>query len=224
MENNSIILKRNYIKFSFGVYSLLEYYFRDEYNFSRPYIAKNGVEIVSTYEMIQEVVQASDTMEIAEISSFARNNYHQINNILGFLDSCNETHFLINSSEIASIDIIGITKEHVEHIENILDEEVGTTMPISNLKCVHLFPTLNLPWTEWLIYSAIKRWGTRYEVRASEAQLKQSLALIAPKGKMQIDELESLAINDKLIIADNLKNIDDLIEDFELEELGLDEF
>lgn len=224
MENNSIILKRNYIKFSFGVYSLLEYYFRDEYNFSRPYIAKNGVEIVSTYEMIQEVVQASDTMEIAEISSFARNNYHQINNILGFLDSCNETHFLINSSEIASIDIIGITKEHVERIENILDKEVGTTMPISNLKCVHLFPTLNLPWTEWLIYSAIKRWGTRYEVRASEAQLKQSLALIAPKGKMQIDELENLAINDKLIIADDLKNIDDLIEDFELEELGLDEF
>lgn len=192
IEDNPIILKRNYIKFSFGFYSLLEYCFRDEYNFSRPYIAKNGVEIVSTFEMIQEAVQASDTMEIAEISSYARKNYHQINNILGFLDNCNETHFLINDSEIASIDIIGVTEDDVKDIEDILDKEVKTTLPISNLKCVHLFPTINLPWTEWLIYSAIKRWGTRYEVQASGSQLKQSLALIAPKGKMRIDEIENL--------------------------------
>ena len=66
---------------------------------------------------MKEVVQASDIMEIADISSYARENYHQINSILDFLDSCNETHFLINDSEIASVDIIGITEENVDDIE-----------------------------------------------------------------------------------------------------------
>ena len=132
-----------------------------------------------------------------------------------FLDNCNETHLLINVSEIASIDIIGITAEKANDIENILDKEVNTTMPINGLKCV--------PWTEWLIYSVIKKWGKKYEVKASEVQLKQAVALIAPKGKLCVDEILDLQDNGKLAIADDLSNIDNLIEDFELEELELDE-
>lgn len=223
MDKNSIILQKNYINIPFGVYSLLEYCFRDEYNFSRPYIAKNGAEIVTTFEMLQEVVRGSDTMEIADISTYARKNYHQINNILDFLDSCNDTHLLINVSEIASIDIIGITVEDVIDIEKILDKEVTTTILINNLKCVHLFPKLNVPWNEWLIYSVIKKWGERYEVKASEAQLKQAVALIAPKGKLCTEIIDNISDNEKLAIADDLSNIDDLIENFELEELELDE-
>lgn len=223
MKNNAIILKRNYINFPFGVYSLLEYYFRDDYNFSRPYIAKNGTEIVSTIERLKEVVQASDIMEIADISSYARENYHQINSILDFLDSCNETHFLINDSEIASVDIIGITEENVDDIESILDKEISTTIPISNLKCVHLFPKGNVPWTAWLIYSAIKRWGKKYEVKASETQFRQSIPLIAPKGELWVEKVDDLSITGELTIADDLSDIDNLIEDFDFEELGLDE-
>ena len=223
IENNPIILKKNYINIPFGLYSLLEYCFRDEYNFSRPYIAKNGTDIVSTFEMLQEVVQSSDIMEIADISRYARKNYHQINNILEFLDSCNETHFLINASEIASIDIIGITEETVNDIEKILDKEVSEAMPIRNLKLVHLLPKINVTWSEWLIYSAIKRWGKKYDVIASETQLKQSIPLIAPKGKMHVDNVNIMPSSGDLAIADDLNNIDDLIGDFDLEELGLDE-
>ena len=157
--------------------------------------------------MLQEVVQSSDIMEIADISRYARKNYHQINNILEFLDSCNETHFLINASEIASIDIIGITE----------------AMPIRNLKLVHLLPKINVTWSEWLIYSAIKRWGKKYDVIASETQLKQSIPLIAPKGKMHVDNVNIMPSSGDLAIADDLNNIDDLIGDFDLEELGLDE-
>ena len=96
-------------------------------------------------------------------------------------------------------------------------------MPINGLKCVHLFPEINVPWTEWLIYSVIKKWGKKYEVKASEVQLKQAVALIAPKGKLCVDEILDLQDNGKLAIADDLSNIDNLIEDFELEELELDE-
>ena len=142
---------------------------------------------------------------------------------MDFLDSCNDTHLLINASEIASIDIIGITEEDVTDIEKILDKEVTATIPINNLKCVHLFPEINVLWTEWLIYSAIKKWGQRYEVKASEAQLKQAVALIAPKGKLCTEIIDNISDNEKLVIADDLSNIDDLIENFELEELELDE-
>lgn len=223
MQDNPIVLKKNYINFPFGIYSLLEYCFREEYNFSRPYIAKNGSEITRTFEALQEMIQDSDTMEVADISLYARKNFHQIGNILEFLDSCNDTHFLISSSEIASIDIIGIKESDVIEIEAILKNEVVSTMPISNLKCVHAFPKINISWNEWLIYSAIKRWGKKYEVQASESQLKQAVPLIAPKGEMSISNLENMDVNSELTVADDLNDIDKLIENYALEELELDE-
>lgn len=224
MRDNPIILKRNYINFPFGLYSLLEYCFEGEYNFSRPYIAKIGVEITTTLEMLQEMVQESDVIEISEISNYAKKQYHQINNMLDFLNSCNETHFLINADEVASVDIIGITEKDVGEIEQILDKEVSKVMPINNLKYVHLFPKIEFPWTEWLIYSAIKRWGKKYEVQSSEAQLRHSVPLIAPMGKMYLDEMKNIQNEGELMVADDLNNIDDFISDFSLEELDLDEF
>lgn len=140
------------------------------------------------------------------------------------MNSCNETHFLINADEVASVDIIGITEKDVGEIEQILDKEVSKVMPINNLKYVHLFPKIEFPWTEWLIYSAIKRWGKKYEVQSSEAQLRHSVPLIAPMGKMYLDEMKNIQNEGELMVADDLNNIDDFISDFSLEELDLDEF
>ena len=108
-------------------------------------------------------------------------------------------------------------------LKKILDKEVSEAMPIRNLKLVHLLPKINVTWSEWLIYSAIKRWGKKYDVIASETQLKQSIPLIAPKGKMHVDNVNIMPSSGDLAIADDLNNIDDLIGDFDLEELGLDE-
>ena len=91
------------------------------------------------------------------------------------------------------------------------------------MKCVHAFPKINISWNEWLIYSAIKRWGKKYEVQASESQLKQAVPLIAPKGEMSISNLESMDVNSELTVADDLNDIDKLIENYALEELELDE-
>ena len=49
------------------------------------------------------------------------------------------------------------------------------------------------------------------------------MALIAPKGKLCTEIIDNISDNEKLAIADDLSNIDDLIENFELEELELDE-
>ena len=56
-----------------------------------------------------------------------------------------------------------------------------------------------------------------------KTQLKQSIPLIAPKGKMHVDNVNIMPSSGDLAIADDLNNIDDLIGNFDLEELGLDE-
>lgn len=65
--------------------------------------------------------------------------------------------------------------------------------------------------------------GKKYEVQASESQLKQAVPLIAPKGEMSISNLENMDVNSELTVADDLNDIDKLIENYALEELELDE-
>ena len=65
--------------------------------------------------------------------------------------------------------------------------------------------------------------GKKYEVKASETQFRQSIPLIAPKGELCVEKVDDLSINGELTIADDLSDIDNLIEDFDFEELGLDE-
>ena len=220
------LLTNNYINIPFCMYSLLEFLFRNDYEFSRPYIAKNGVEIERTYDVLKEMIQDSDQMSITEILTYARTNYHQINSILEFLDTCNETHLLISSDEIASIEIIGITDAEAKEIESIILEEVTDTLPISQLKCIHRFPKLNVQWNEWLIYSVIKKWGIYLEVMPSANQFRQSVPLIARRGQLDTASFENISLQEAgtIAVADDLSNIDELIGDYLLEGMeGLDD-
>ena len=53
------------------------------------------------------------------------------------------------------IDHIGINVEIAKQVERIVSEEVLETMPIKQLTCWGKLPLLNVPWTEWLLYSIL---------------------------------------------------------------------
>lgn len=59
--------------------------------------------------MLKDIVRETERMDISEIHDFSRKHGAYINNIREFIDSCNDTHFLISDLEIASIKYIGIT-------------------------------------------------------------------------------------------------------------------
>lgn len=222
MNDNPILLSNNFINFPFGLYSLMEHYFGNEFNFSRPYIAREDAEIERTDNVIRETIQASDRIEISEFQNYAKEHYHQISSILEFIDSCNETHLLINSDELASIDIIGVTDKIAVEVEKNIIQELDTTKPISNLSCLHQLPRLNVEWTEWLVYSVIKKWSTMLDVEPSSNKFRNAVPMIAPKGQLVLAGFENISVEDagNITLADDLSNIDDLISDYILEDLG----
>lgn len=83
-------------------------------------------------------------------------------------------------------------------------------------------PEINVEWNTWLIYSVIKKWGVSLEVAASNNQFRHSYPLVAPKGRMDISQMDpSTGEHDgQLVMADDLSKIDELIGDYVLEGLG----
>lgn len=222
MQDYPDLLTNNYVNYSFSMYSLLEYLFGDEYSFSRPFIARKGVEITKANTVIQQMVSEADDIEIDTIQGFAKEHHIVIYSILDLVDSCNETHLLINDLELKRIEDIGITEDKVKIIEDILDNEINTTIPVAQLKCINQFPGINYDWNEWLIYSIIKKWSTRFEVATNSKYFKLSAPLISRIGEMDTSKYDAMSKDDigSIATADNLDDIDNLLLDIDFDELG----
>lgn len=219
VRDNPNILTSNGIYQAFGLYSVLEYLYRDELEFSRPYIGGKGVEITRTFDQLHEMVQATDMIQLADIVAVAKNNHFQINSILEFANSCNETHLLINDKELAAIEYIGITKEIALEVERCISENVSETIYISDLQCAHKFPQINVPWTDWLIYSVINKWGAVVQVAVTSTTFKQAQAVVAPVGAINVEAVGEKATIEGMFIPDNLDDIDELISDIVFDEI-----
>lgn len=214
--DNPDILSRNFILIPFSVFSLYEFLFRDQFVFSRPFISKNEELINSNGNVLQELITNSDEISVAEIRSFAQDHKLKIMSFLELINSCNNTHFLESRDNIISIELTGITEEIGKIVENTLLNEVKErgTIPINQLASISRLPQIEVPWTEWLLYSTINRWGKRLEVGTSSTQLRYSVPIIGEKGMLDADLFQNITLNEtELCLPDNLENIDELVMD-----------
>ena len=221
-RDNPELLKKASITMAFRLFSVLEYLFKESFQFAQPYIARIGIKINRYDEHLDEMITVSNKITISEIVEFAKKHYIQINNIFDFVEKHNDTHLLIDKKNIASINYIGIDKNEAFKIENTILNEISEPVSIANLKCIYKFENLNVPWTEWLIYSILNKWGSKIEIGMTVNQLKNAIPFVSPIGMINnenINKLKKIEVS-PFLPPDNLDNIDELIaEDLE-EEYG----
>ena len=214
------ILKRLFVLSQFSLFSVLEYLFREEYQFLRPYIALNGVNIAHPAERLRELIVSADEITIEEIKEFSKENYFQIPSILEFVNSYNDTHLLKNNDILASIDSLGIDRVCALAIEKIILNEITEITVISQLASINSFPKISAQWTEWLIYSVINKWSEKLEVGTTSNQFRMSKPVVALKGYLNVQELSEMDTAGVIVEADDLEDIDHLIAGYIEEEIG----
>lgn len=213
------ILTRNAVNGPYSAFSVLEYLFREQFQFSRPFIALNDVEIGRPSERLLELIYSSDDFTISGISEFARENHMQIQSLIEFVDSLNDKYLLRNQDTISSIASIGIDEEIAKAVETQICEEIDGTLPIRNLACLSRLPAIEYPWTDWLVYSVIRRWGKRLDVALSSSQLRQSIPLVSRRDEMDLSAYRDIDVTSAGIHVDNMDDIDELLGDILTEEM-----
>lgn len=219
------ILSRNAAQFAFSTFSILEYLFRNDYQFSRPYIAQNGVEIGRAAERLHDLIYSNEIFDLSRVKDFSSETHYIVYSLLDLANSCNDEFLLMDTSTLVRIDKAGITEEIAKNIEQLILEEVTGTMPIAELTIWNKLPAINVSWSDWLIYSIINKWAIALEVSTSSNQLRQSVPLISRKGYMDAALYKDVNKSDfdGVIKVDNLDNIDELIEDYIGDEIWEDE-
>lgn len=217
-NDNPTLLINNYIDFAFSMYSLLEYCFRADYEFSRPFVAAKGTLIDTVKNIMKETVASSDEISIDEIRSFAGEHNISMPSMLDFLNSCNETHLIVSSDQVVSIEMTGLNKEIADSVEKLIYESLDeqNTIPIAHLECISRFPRIEVPWTAWLIYSTMKKWGTTVDVDVSTGFIRSAVPLISRSGKMNAEQYKEMNVENvgDVFTPDNLDDIDELTASF----------
>ena len=184
------IFTRNGVFYPFSAYSLIEYLFRDDYKFTRPFIAQQGVEITGTSDVLREEVYSHESYDLKELSSFANENHLVISSTLDFIDGCNDEYLMISDQKMMRIASIGVDEQIAQQVENIVVGEIEETTPIYKIIGLRELPKVNVPWTDWLVYSVLKKWSHKIDLAASNKQFRYAIPLASPKGKMCAESFE----------------------------------
>ncbi len=179
---NSLI-ERLKIQLDVELFSYLEYWFKEKFEFKRPYIAKNGVEIPSKQQMISEFINQADELFISEIMDFATEMRIPIYSIIEFINSL-DNYVFKNRNEIISIEKAGVSKYIIGQIENYLLKNLNYKYYLMPQDINYNFlPAIQIKWNEWLLYSVIKKWGREITVITNNAQFRASKPIFIKANK-----------------------------------------
>ena len=223
-SENKTMLNRMGVFYQHSLFSVLQYLFKKEYEFSRPFIGRKGKTIDSIDEQIQDFISEKSIVSVEEILEYTRMKHFYIGSIIECLNDQNETHLFQDKEFLASIDYIGITEEIAKTIENQIIEEIGDeTVYIAELMCVLDFPQLRVPWNQWLIYSIINKWSERLEAGESNARFSMAEPVVALNGKLDISSLADYEAGHEMqgneignledFILSEINDIDDILGD-----------
>lgn len=209
------IMTRNAAMYPFSVFSVIEFLFRERFQFSRPYIAKKGVEIGRPAERLHDLIYSCDEFALSDIREFEKENHFQIYSLLDYVNSCNDEFLLINGNTMMRINQTGIDESIAYQVENIIFDAITETTPVKNLSIWAQLPTVKVPWTDWLIYSVVLKWGTKLLAATSSNQFRLSIPLVAPADNFDPTAFRDGDKNDDPVsfVADDLSDMDSLLED-----------
>lgn len=219
-NGNQNMLSRLGIFYQYSLFSLLQYLYKERYEFTRPYIAEKGININKPIELLQEYVSANEVFEITELLGLAKEYHYFVYDILKFLNGWDETHLLINKEEMATIEYIGITSDIANEVEQQILKEIDDSALITKLKCIYNLPAICVPWNEWLIYSVINKWGKELEANTTSNQFRLSSPVVSRIGKFNREDYDD-SDSGEMIPAIDLNDIgaveDYIMEDFDIE-------
>ena len=193
---NNDLLKKLYITEQFALFSVLSEFYGDEFEFKRPFIAHKNIVIGNQMERIKEFVYSKDVCLIEELLDFI---YESQMHIYSILDCVNSLDGYVFKDETCVIleEKTNINKYNVATAEKLVEKELGNNdfIFVEKLKSFSYFP-VEVQWTDWLLYSAINKYGANFNAISSNNMFKMHGVMLA----------KPILVRKSL----NIKSIDDL--------------
>lgn len=139
------------------LFAALNYMFREEFSFSRPYIAKLGVSDISNRSVILQHIEDYDSIVIEELIDICDENcIHYV--APAYLCQMLAPDFVrVNRTTLMRRELTGITDEVIEQANSIIRDllEVNRYIVSSKVNDFLWYPQIDVDWNEFLLENLI---------------------------------------------------------------------
>ena len=161
------------------LFAALNYMFRNEFSFARPYIAKLGSESITNRSVILQHINNYDTISINELLNICNDHNIQYPGVNYLCQSLAPDYIRINSNMLAKYDLIGISQSIIDMVEFKISDRLQEKDYIvgTKLNSFDGFPTINVEWNEYIIESLLAIGGKIPIIHMPVSPIKQSNAI-----------------------------------------------
>ncbi|MDR1642867.1 MAG: hypothetical protein LBT59_24510 [Clostridiales bacterium] len=179
---------RNNITTRYHLFSVLRSYFGEEFRFSRPHIMDLSFNANNSRDILKFCFWDKKSVNLADISQYAKKNSIVIYDWLKLLDSFNERYLIQNRYSLICIDELGYSESDFYKVEGVVKQALGDQKysEISKLNIWSKLPKSKVELTDWIIYSILNKYGTSLIPLSSYYIFKISVPLVA-SSDMDID-------------------------------------
>ena len=177
------------------LFAALNYMFREEFSFSRPYIAKNGLNTITNKSVILQHIADYESIEIDELIDICDdNNIHYV--AASYLFQLLSPEFVrISNTTMMRRELSGIDEDVINKTVQIVEELVEANGYIvgSKVRDYLWFPETEVEWNEFLLENIIVQSGKIGIINMTGDPLKHSNAIYVSED-YQKDSLTSFLI------------------------------
>ncbi|MDR2095711.1 MAG: hypothetical protein LBP76_09380 [Treponema sp.] len=196
-------LTRNNIETHEKLFGILKFMFNDDFCFSRPYIAKLGVDEISNKTVIHEYLQSYNSITIPELVELCEEHQLKYFSIRNLIKNLNDEFLRINSDTLVRVGT-EIDENIIVETEKLLLEKIDKQgfLVASKIDDYILFPKTKFEWNPFLLRSIVEKYlDDTININDIPTTDVYAMNSVFTDPQMEIDNYESLLRN--ILTAEN---------------------
>lgn len=156
MERFTDFMIRNNIETQGNLFGILQYMFRQEFYFSRPYISLTNGSDLTHHGVLLQHLDGIDSIEIDDLTDICEKNGIHFLSTRSLLDSLSSDFIRVGKTMLMRKELVGVDDDSILDTAQQINEVVnvrGGYCASKNVTDFSWFPELNIPWNAYLLES-----------------------------------------------------------------------
>lgn len=205
-ERFADFMTRNEIQNHNKLFGILQYMFRDEFNFARPYISMEDIKNVSNKKILLRILEDVDEIEIEDLVGICEENgIHYVARTY-LIDSLRPDFVRVDEFTLMRPESIGVTDEIISAVVESIQSAIGQNggwQSAQTFEDYEWLPQLEISWNSFLLESvATLAEDVLYKIKVPSTSTNFSLAIFVAEEFAEDDYQSFLT---KILIAEHNK-------------------
>lgn len=187
------LLERNNVENAYYLFGIARSLYNDEFQFKRPFIANNEVEIGCREDRIKALIYPYEKINLEDVLDEIDEQGIRVMSFNDFLVTINNDYFRVDFNTLVRSSKINVNDYQIEDIERYLLKLMGDKGYISylNVNDFSFLPNIGTNYNHWILSSIIRKYSSKIRIVLISNNYKMANPIYV-RNDINVDNLDDL--------------------------------